>query len=880
MSDVLESLKKEGLIRSDISCPSNLSSPHYIVYLDDESEQFQIVSDIVSSLGFTPFNTSSTAEALAFIESKQSEIVYIISDYKLKDETGFDFRVNTLKLFTEIPFSILSGNITRDLALKGIDLKITALLEKPFSREKFLSLVEKDGLNRIQIMKEERELLQGFLQEATEKLEQAEELSLTLEQNPGDIETINRFFGLVHTLKGASGYFKPKTLHQFIHKFEDVLKRLQRGEQQVDSNLLTSILSSFDFIRLLVNEFKTGIHSKYNVEDKFLSLFAPSEKAKPIETDSTNNKEAIAVAGKPQTAAIPSEIRVSIALLDEFLQTSGEMTVIRNMINKCVKTIEKQYPGNKDVGTLNELLEELHAINSGIQEQMANLRKIPVRNIIKPIPRVLRDVCKTLNKEAELEVTGDDLAVDTAIAAVLNNSLIHLVRNSLDHGLELPDVRERSGKNKKGTIKISSYQRNDNIHVSIEDDGSGINESAIRKRLVKNGTYSEAEAEALKGKSLYSKIFEAGFSTAEKVTDISGRGVGMSMVKDSVETTGGFIDIDSRLGVGSKFTLVMPIPKSVLIQNCLFVGYTTMSFGFPQDDILRVLQIASADNSLLSTCEGATTVTYENEIVPLIYIGDILSSEKKKQPINLKYPLNVVIIGKRDRKIAIIVDQILDFEDTVIKPLQHPIKSIEIYLGAAFMGDGSIGMIFSTEGILNSIGISSHNRKVNAKSENLPTTSDTANRTELLLFSLSSATVFAIPTRDIIRIEELETKNLQVSDKQFVIPYRDNIMFVIELDSFLNTHLSTNQSNKQFPDRIQTLVLRQEGITFGFVVTNILDVASHSNDLVPVLTRQKIIEGCVVLGDLTVTVLNTREIISIIKNSVFDDKSKAMQPIS
>ena len=332
--------------------------------------------------------------------------------------------------------------------------------------------------------------------------------------------------------------------------------------------VISTILKSFDFIKVLLGEFKLRQHRTYDLEAIFIEFFGAGTQLVGQTPKPSSTSQAAPRA--PEKEA-PSELKVPVKVLDRFMEASGEMTVIRNIINKCAKAIEAQFPRNRDVSMLSELLDEMQKINASVQTQITNLRKVPMHNILKPIYRLVRDTSKALEKEVEVVTVGSDLAIDTNIAAILNNSLVHLIRNSLDHGLESPLDREKMGKERKGKVTITCYQKNEVICIIIEDDGRGINEDSIRKKLVKNGTHTEAQAARLEKDILYGMIFEAGFSTAEKVTDISGRGVGMSMVKDSVKSVGGQIDIESIPTQGTKFTLSMPVPKASLSFETVFL---------------------------------------------------------------------------------------------------------------------------------------------------------------------------------------------------------------------------------------------------------------------------------------------------------------------
>jgi two-component system chemotaxis sensor kinase CheA len=854
ISQVMELIKSDGSPKKS----------YYVAYIDDEVDLFAPIQEISQIFGFKAYCTTEISSFLSFVEQHQQDIILIISDYKMNTINGLEVRKQIINIAPDIAFFILSAHITKDMALKGIDLKISRFIDKPISDVKFAEIINHSGLERLKNLKEEQELLQCFIEEASSNLEQAEDLALAFENNFQDLEAVNKCFGLVHTLKGSSGYFRPKTLHQFVHRFEDLLKKIQRGEMLLNENIVSTILKSFDFVKTLLSEFKSGDHQTYDLESIFKDFFEQDHSE--IRTISEpNNQETKNVPPKNNNKEIINDIKVPLRILDNFMQKSGEMIVIRNMINKCVKSIENQFPRNKDVSMLAELLEELHKINTSVQTEITNLRKIPIRNIIKPITRITRDVAKALSKEVELSTVGEELAVDTAIAAVLNNSIVHLVRNSLDHGLEGPDEREHQGKTRKGNVKISSIQQNDLIQIIIEDDGRGINEESIRKKLIKNKSHTEEQIHKLSKQELYAMIFEAGFSTAEKVTDISGRGVGMSMVKDAVTSLGGHIDIESIPQQGSKFILSMPVPKSVLIRDCLFVSIQGMLYGIPQDNIHRVLRVTPEDQSKISYIQGFPTIHYDHHLVSIVNLSQILELiPDKEKPITPDQILNLIIIGQKDRLLAISVDNIFDIEDTVIKPLQGPIKKIDLYEGAAFMGDATIGLILSTDGILNKAKITSKKilstSKEKSQDEDLKKPKKQSSFQDLLI-SLNTSSLYAFPGEEIYRIEEIQVDQIKKAGPFAVVPYRSKILTLIDLAKHLDLKNPIPEIESIKPYKLSTIVIKHHEQFIGFIVKKVIDVTKREGEIIPPISHQFGFSGNYLIDDQTITLINLPEII-------------------
>lgn len=819
---------------------------YVIVYLDDDTESLTCFREITSELGIDCHPIQSPEQAITFLEAAEYKTILIVSNIMMFSVSEI-FRKRIVEVAPEVPFLVIRREITTEVALKGIDLKIAGFVESLNDDDTIFEIIHSHCLPRIETLKEEQELLNCFLTEAADNLEQAEELALLFETNPQDLDAVNKCFGLVHTLKGASGYFKPKTLHHFVHKFEDVLKKIQNGEMALNQRVTSSILAAFDIVKKLLHEFKIRKHAPFDMEKTCTDLFTFTHELQGSENNPAAGEANEGHALEANKKEAPADIRVPLHTLDDFMQTSSTMTVIRNMINKCVKSIEMQFPKNKDVDLLAELLNELHNMNAKIQCQITDLRKVPIRNILKPIPRVIRDVCKTLGKGAVLITEGDSLCVDTAIAEILNKCIIHLIRNSLDHGLEKPEKRVQLGKQAKGKITIRCQQKNEIIRIEISDDGQGINEQAIRTKLLKNGTRTPEQINALGGSELYATIFEAGFSTAEQVTDISGRGVGMSMVKDCITVAGGQIEIISQPQKGSTFTLILPVPKSVLIRNCLFVHADNLCFGIPQDDIVRILTIDPLNSGAILKMGKTWILNYQNGLIPILPLSMLLEMKKMEDIAGYGLrtsTLHLVLIHVGKRMLAIQVDAILEIEDTVIKLLNGPAKKLEVYEGATFMADGKIGLILSAEGLLDKAGIQLRQNGYQMSEHKTPDETLTET-THLIIFKLKGNTLYAIPQACVYRIEELHVSSLSKFNQGYLMPYRDRILTIMDLQE-----LMFKRPQSVHEDSIlKIIVIESKGLYIGLLVDEIIDITStnecliHSNDPHPAMLGYYIVQN-------------------------------------
>jgi len=849
-----------------------------IIFLDDETDIIEVMSEKINNLGFTVLGTSDPNVAINHIKKSRSAICLIISDFKMPSMDGFDFRQKVQKIAPDIPFIILSGFVDRELALKGLELKIAAFVEKPINDDILFQTIAKECSPRLLAIKEEQELLKGFTDDAGNLIEQVEELVLELEETPNDHELVSKVFGMIHTIKGSSGFFEPRTLHTFAHKFEDTLKEVQSGSKTLTPSIISMWLQSCDILKNLIEEFRTGKHNEYNLEE-LTSLFR-SDAGLTTTTPSKNNVDSAMPTSSKNKG--PQELKISVTLLDEFMQISGEMTVIRNMINKIVRSIEKQYPADRDVALLSELLGELHKVNGSVQSKITEIRKVPVKSVVKPLVRIVRDTSQSLKKEVDLKLDGEEIRIDTSVAEVLSNSLIHLIRNSLDHGIETPEERRQNGKSPKGEVKIGTKIQGETILIEIEDDGKGINPDAIRKKLVNNGTHTLDQVHKMSIPELYQMIFSAGFSTAQQITDLSGRGVGMSMVKDVVETIGGKIIIDSQINRGTKFTLNIPIPKSVLITNCLFVTSQNMQFGVPQDQINRVVKIEEAkQRGFIDFVEGAKIFRVDEELYPIIYLKNILNGKFKTFSCDDSEADSgyLVVLTANHTTFCLAVDSVMDVEDTVVKTITAgQIKNLGVYMGATFLGDGSIGLILDVNGLAQSAGILIDQVRTKQKSKNKNKETEIKSELErafslnVVLCSISGQTQYAVPQTDIFRLEEFNSSHIQRNGQFLVMPYRNKMLtfvdfqkFILNPDDFSPNILSADQT-------LPTLVIQYKSGYIGLVVHKVLDLVTCFTPPEEGTLRQPGCKGWLMMGDNKSSVLvDVPELIRYIAKENFSD---------
>jgi two-component system, chemotaxis family, sensor kinase CheA len=829
----------------------NPSEKEYIkiLLIDDEPDLLESLNNLFQKSNFTILSSSSPAQAIELIKTHSSDLALVISDFKMPEMTGFEIRKQMLPNLKDIPFFILSAYISREMALEGIEYKISAFIEKPYSEQHILEITEKETKTRIVQIREEHELLGTFVKDCEDLLEEYEQLALSLESTPSDLDSLNRIFGIIHTIKGSSSFFKPDILYKFAHKLEDSLSPVKTGVIPVTSPVVTSLLKACDILKSLLNEMRTKQYHPWNIQELLSQIEIQNNKAVPA----TQQQDLGQIEPKKKTVTSQkNELRVSTLVLDDFMELSGEITVIRNMVKKITKSLEKQFSGNRDITLLGDLLEQMNKINSQMQDKVADLRKVPMKNIYRPLQRTIHDLSINLKKEIDLITEGDELRIDAAIAETLSNSLIHMIRNSADHGLETPEQREQAGKPKQGTITLKSYEKGENVVVEISDNGRGIDTEKIRAKIVEKGMFSQAEANAMNQQRLMNMIFESGLSTAAKVTDISGRGVGMDMVRVSVEKAGGRIDIQSEFGKGTTFAIQLPIPKSVLIINSLLVECGGQHFAIPQDNIVSIEP--AKVQSQIGQMEGGWVIRFEDHLVPLVYLAQILNKIEIGQ--NFDSPINIIVVRAKSCHYGIVVDTIIDIEDTVVKSISKEIPGAEIFSGATFLGDGKVSLILDIESLAYRSQISGRISQMKTSQENLSQQNGESNdHQNFLTFKLNNGNIFATLLSDIYRLETLSVQDLQKSGAKTVTLYRGQIIPFLSVSKYLNQENSENRPSRS-PEKIPTLITQWKERFIAFEVSQIVDIAIATSPIIPYIKDRIGLAGNIFVGDKTLSVVD------------------------
>lgn len=557
---------------------------------------------------------------------------------------------------------------------------------------------------------------------------------------------------------------------------------------------------------------------------------------------------------------VDSVVRVNVGLLDKIMNVVGELVLNRNQI--------LQYANTDDSPELNRLAHQLNAITTELQTDIMTTRMQPVGSVLSKFERVVRDLSRQQDKKIKLHISGKETELDKTLLEAIRDPLTHLIRNSVDHGIENPQKRVANGKSETGTINIKSFHEGGQVTIEISDDGNGIDPDKIKEKAISKGLITAEHANSLSKKQILNLIFTPGFSTAEQITNISGRGVGMDVVKSNIEKIGGSVDITSQLGEGTVFKL--RIPLTLAIVPALVVQSSNETYAIPQVNLVELVRIEEGDKSYIETIHDSEFFRLRGDLIPVFRLDQSLEvgEENNKKESD---DVNIVILSAEGSVYGLIVDQVLDTEEIVVKPLSRELKEISIYGGATIMGDGSVALIVDALGYYNFMGKVAQNQK-RAEVELPLTSEDMAYNDEVLLCLLEDGREYGIPLAIVHRLEEFQKSSIEWSGNQAIVRYRGKAMPIIGLEPELNlgdkSALNTDQVE------IPVVVINARGAQIGFVVTEIRDIAINKSQISTDTADRVGFEGTAFINDKTVTIL---DIFSIVDNLKFSKKFKESQ---
>ncbi len=541
-------------------------------------------------------------------------------------------------------------------------------------------------------------LLQDYLAECNELLEQLDRDLVDLEHKGSDSELLNRVFRAVHTIKGTSGFMGFQQVVDLTHEGEDLLNLLRKGERLISPAVTDVLLNLLDLLRAMMLSIAAGGLQVFDIAPVVARLRelqqaapAPASTAPsaPAPRPAPETSEAGSPVREPEEPAHAAEaeasrtIRVDVNKLDDLINMVGELVLERNRLLQLSRELDLQDKDGK-YKALDECAQRLSFITGELQAASLRTRMVPVETVLRRFPRLVRDLAKALGKNVALQIEGEDTELDKNIAEQIGDPLLHLVRNALDHGIESPGERAAAGKNVQGTLTIRAMQLGDYIELAIIDDGRGMDTERIVRKAVEKGLVTAERVRGMQRSEILDLIFVAGFSTAEKVSDLSGRGVGMDVVRANLKKLNGVVEVESELGQGSRIRLKLPL--TLAIMPVLLVESRPEIYGLPLRAVQEVLRVPA---NQIHAVEGVEVFRRRDRVIPLQHLAKFVGRNGGARP----EMLEIVVLAVGERRVGLVVDQTLGQEETVIKSLGSYLAHYDGLAGATIGGDGQVRLI-------------------------------------------------------------------------------------------------------------------------------------------------------------------------------------------
>lgn len=700
------------------------------------------------------------------------------------------------------------------------------------------------------------ELLRDFLTETTEHIEGAETQLVHFERNPSDASLIASIFRLVHTIKGTSSFLGLERLERVGHAAESVMGMLRDGVPPTQHSV-TIILAAIDRIKTIIEEIGqhgsepagddseiiNALEAYYAAGSEAATAAAAAEasakpapvisivpetappvaeeaeaddEASPIET------QAAPVAAKPAAAKEPAKadqaaqpkesrsgggtanqesIRVSVDTIERMMQLVSELVLSRNQLLELAR--------HREDDAIKTPLQHLSTLTSDLQDAVMRARMQPVGRLYANLPRLVRELSTSLGKNIDLVTEGADTELDRQLIEVIRDPLTHLIRNCADHGIEKPEERLAKGKPERGEIRVSAAHEAGQITIDIADDGKGLDTERIKKKILSQGLATEQDLRAMSNDEIYRFIFEAGFSTAQVVSNVSGRGVGMDVVRSNIEAIGGSVSLSSVEGRGSRFSL--RIPLTLAIAPALIIEVAGQRFALPQTSVVEAVSLGANYKDLIQNVQNALVLKLREEVIPAVELRNVVGLADSTEADNTDKLAVVMRVGTES--FCIIVDGVADIQEIVVKPLSASLAHLKVFSGHTILGDGSVVLILDPAGIGANLGIekSADKKREQARDQNA------LERRRLVMFRAGRGAPKVLPLSLVSRIEMVETNRIESSDGRLMVLLQGRLMPIVPISNEID------MSRPAYP----VLVVATEQRSIGLMADEIVDIVEE-----------------------------------------------------
>ncbi len=722
------------------------------------------------------------------------------------------------------------------------------------------------------------DLLQEFLAETAEGMDQLDGELVRLERFPDDPELLKKIFRTVHTIKGTCGFLALPRLERVAHAAENTLGEIRDGRLPAAPVTISLVLESLDRIKKILAALEqtetepegddTDLIDRLNglgvaatdgpaAEDPScpvafhtvadfvdfevpgkVTLTTPDEPApaihdEPIVPATVDGPEATSPVVPPPLLPARPSVRVKVDLLDSLMTIASDLVLTRNQL------LQEQRV--RPDGHLEETLQRLSQVTTELQENVIKTRMQPVGDAWAPLPRLVRDLARDLNKSIDLKMEGEETELDRQMLELIRDPLTHMVRNSADHGLESPSTRRALGKPETGTISLKARHQGGQIAIEISDDGAGLDTQRIKSKALANGLVREDVLNEMSDGQIHHFIFHAGFSTAADVTAVSGRGVGMGVVRSNIEKIGGTIELHAVPGEGTTFSMMLPLTLAII--RALITGCGGERFALPEINVVEVVRIGAKHENAVEYIRDTPVLRLRGRLLPLVSLRTVLNIVDETADPETQY---IVVTQAGGRRYGIIVDTVFDTEEIVVKPVVPVLRTLGVFSGTTILGDGNVITILEPSALAVDDVQSGRDeiRAIGATAmvSDDSTASEAADREMILVFRAGEVGLKAVPLSHVAGIEEIAIDQLEYADGRHLMQYRGGLMPVVAIGRAVE--MTT-------VERRHTLVLSDGGRRMGLVVDGIVDIVEDDLRIGLESERPDIAGSTIIAGNAT-----------------------------
>ncbi|HEX5212784.1 MAG TPA: hybrid sensor histidine kinase/response regulator [Pseudolabrys sp.] len=694
------------------------------------------------------------------------------------------------------------------------------------------------------------DLLREFVTETNESLDVVDVELVRFEQDPNNAKILGNVFRLVHTIKGTCGFLGLPRLEALAHAAETLMGKFRDGHRAT-SEAVTLILTTIDRIKQILESLEREQREPDGSDQDLITdlermvdglapatprqepqyavgTLAPQVLERPLRPgeDSLDDLERAfretpvdppaPKPAKPAPGEAPKEddvakaanqsIRVTVDTLEQLMTMVSELVLTRNQLLEIVRRHEDS--------EFKVPLQRLSSVTAELQEGVMKTRMQPIGNAWQKLPRIVRDLSNELGKQIDLEMQGAETELDRQVLDLIKDPLTHMVRNSADHGLETPAQRRAAGKPEHGRIRLSAYHEGGHIIIQVADDGRGLDTARIKAKAIAQGLVSETDADKLSEAQIHKFIFAPGMSTAAKITSVSGRGVGMDVVRNNIDQIGGTIDVKSVVGVGLSFTI--KIPLTLAIVAALIVESGGDRFAIPQIAVIELVRARAGGDHRVERIKDTAVLRLRDKLLPLARLGQLLGIDDKPGDVETGF---IVVTQVGSQSFGIVVDGVFHTEEIVVKPLSSKLRHIGMFSGNTILGDGSVIMIVDPNGVAQSLGTVASSQ---AEAEESRHIAADESATSLLVFRAGSPHPKAVPLSLVTRLEEIDARKIELSNGRHMVQYRGQLMPLVSMNDKVQVKSEGAQPLLVFSDGARSMAL---------VVDEIVDIVEDRLDI-------------------------------------------------